>query len=134
MLLVAAAMAGLANSVYHPADYAVLGSDISEGRVGRAFSLHTALRVFGGAIAPAFMLGVAASGGMSSGDDCRRPGWPAGGDTADFRRAARCGQTPPGSRPRSAHPKQAALRRADPARDGDDGILHHAGTGQWRHS
>ncbi|MCA3278545.1 MAG: MFS transporter, partial [Roseomonas sp.] len=38
MLLVAAAMAGLANSVYHPADYAVLGSDISEGRVGRAFS------------------------------------------------------------------------------------------------
>ncbi|MFM7691369.1 MAG: MFS transporter, partial [Alphaproteobacteria bacterium] len=66
MLLVAAAMAGLANSVYHPADYAVLGSDISEGRVGRAFSLHTACGFLWGAIAPAFMLGVAALGGMSS--------------------------------------------------------------------
>ena len=66
MLMVAVAMAGLANSVYHPADYAVLGSDISEGRVGRAFSLHTACGFLGGAIAPAFMLGVAALGGMSS--------------------------------------------------------------------
>jgi MFS family permease len=65
MLMVASAMAGLANSVYHPANYAVLGSDISEGRVGRAFSLHTACGFLGGAITPAFLLGVASLGGMS---------------------------------------------------------------------
>jgi MFS transporter, FSR family, fosmidomycin resistance protein len=66
MLLVASAMAGLANCVYHPADYAVLGSDISEGRVGRAFSLHTACGFLGGAVTPGLMLGIAAYAGMSS--------------------------------------------------------------------
>jgi MFS family permease len=56
-LLAAAALLGLANSVYHPADYAILGRDIGEGRVGRAFSLHTFAGYMGGAVAPAFMLG-----------------------------------------------------------------------------
>ena len=65
MLMVASAMAGLANCVYHPADYAVLGSDISEGRVGRAFSLHTACGFLGGAVTPGFMLGIASYAGMS---------------------------------------------------------------------
>jgi MFS transporter, FSR family, fosmidomycin resistance protein len=59
MILLAAAMAGLANSVYHPADYAILGSAIGEGRVGRAFSLHTFAGYAGGAVAPGFMLGAA---------------------------------------------------------------------------
>ena len=36
--------AGLGNAVYHPADYAILASRVSSGRVGRAFSIHT----FGG--------------------------------------------------------------------------------------
>ncbi len=59
MILLAAAMAGLANSTYHPADYAILGSSIGEGRVGRAFSIHTFAGYAGGAAAPAFMLGAA---------------------------------------------------------------------------
>ncbi|MCX7372420.1 MAG: MFS transporter [Alphaproteobacteria bacterium] len=59
MILVAAAMAGLANSTYHPADYAILGSTIGEGRVGRAFSIHTFAGFAGGALAPGFMLGAA---------------------------------------------------------------------------
>ncbi len=65
-LIAAAAMAGLANSVYHPADYAILGSSIAEERVGRAFSIHTFAGFLGGAIAPAFVLGIAAAFGMSA--------------------------------------------------------------------
>jgi len=42
-----------------------LGSDISEGRVGRAFSLHTACGFLGGAVTPGFMLGIASYAGMS---------------------------------------------------------------------
>jgi MFS family permease len=63
-LIAAAAMAGLANSVYHPADYAILGSAIAEERVGRAFSIHTFAGFLGGAMAPAFVLGIAAGFGM----------------------------------------------------------------------
>ena len=59
-LIAAGAMAGLANSVYHPADYAILGSAMAEQRVGRAFSIHTFAGFLGGAMAPAFMLGIAA--------------------------------------------------------------------------
>jgi len=44
VLLVMCALAGLGNAVYHPADYAILASRVSEARMGRAFSFHT----FGG--------------------------------------------------------------------------------------
>jgi len=64
MLLVASAALGLANSVYHPSDYAILGGAIAEERVGRAFSIHTFAGYLGGAIAPPLMLGVAALGGL----------------------------------------------------------------------
>ncbi len=63
-LLLAAATLGLANSVYHPSDYAILGGAIAEARVGRAFSIHTFAGYLGGAIAPPLMLGVAALGGL----------------------------------------------------------------------
>ncbi len=43
-LLAFAALAGLGNAVYHPADYAILNARVSERRIGRAFSFHT----FGG--------------------------------------------------------------------------------------
>ena len=56
MLLVCGALAGLANSVYHPADYAILAAGIEEKRVGRAFSLHTFAGFLGGAVTPAIML------------------------------------------------------------------------------
>lgn len=59
-LLVAIAVAGVANGVYHPADYALLSSGIAEHRMGRAFSVHTFSGQLGGAIAPGLMLGSAA--------------------------------------------------------------------------
>lgn len=55
-LLICAGLAGLANSVYHPADYALLAAGISERRVGRAFSIHTFSGFLGGAVAPASLL------------------------------------------------------------------------------
>ena len=55
-MLVTAVLAGLANCVYHPADYAILNARMSEGRMGRAFSIHTFAGYLGGAITPAVML------------------------------------------------------------------------------
>jgi MFS family permease len=65
-LLVAAAALGLANSVYHPSDYAILGQTIAEPRAGRAFSIHTFAGYLGGAIAPPLVLAVSALGGLSA--------------------------------------------------------------------
>ncbi len=55
-LLMCAALAGLANSVYHPADYAMLSAGIDEMRIGRAFSIHTFAGFLGSAVAPVIML------------------------------------------------------------------------------
>jgi MFS family permease len=63
-LLVAAALIGIANAVYHPADYAILSARIAASRIGKAFSVHTFAGMFGGAIAPATMLVLAATVGM----------------------------------------------------------------------
>ena len=38
-MLICAVASGLANCVYHPADYAILSSSINERRIGRAFSI-----------------------------------------------------------------------------------------------
>lgn len=62
-LLVAMAIAGVANGVYHPADYALLSSGIDEGRMGRAFSVHTFAGYAGAAVAPGLLLGMAAWAG-----------------------------------------------------------------------
>ena len=64
-LIVAAVLAGLANCVYHPADYAILTNGISESRIGRAFSVHTFAGFVGGAIAPPLLLGIAAIAGLN---------------------------------------------------------------------
>ena len=58
-LICAAVLAGIANAVYHPSDYSILGSVIDPARVGRAFSIHTFAGFLGGAIAPTVMLLVA---------------------------------------------------------------------------
>ncbi|MFJ4456736.1 MFS transporter [Pseudomonas sp. NPDC089392] len=60
VLLVAMAMAGLANGVYHPADYALLANGIEQGRLGRSFSIHTFAGFLGSAVTPAVFLGIAA--------------------------------------------------------------------------
>ncbi|MBU8536519.1 MFS transporter [Falsiroseomonas tokyonensis] len=65
MVLVAGALAGLANAVYHPSDYAILNTVMAGPRMGRAFSLHTFAGFAGGAVAPFMMLGLAAWLGLS---------------------------------------------------------------------
>lgn len=58
-LLVLAAIAGAGHTVFHPADYAILSARVSEKRMGRAFSIHSATGYVGFFIAPIFMTGVA---------------------------------------------------------------------------
>ncbi|MGH7031856.1 MAG: MFS transporter, partial [Stellaceae bacterium] len=55
-LLVAAGLSGIANAVYHPADYAILSARVASRRIGRAFSVHTVAGVLGSAAAPMAML------------------------------------------------------------------------------
>jgi MFS family permease len=63
-LIACAVLLGLANSVYHPADYAILAEHMDEARMGRAFSIHTFAGYFGGAVAPAIVAAlVTVSGG-----------------------------------------------------------------------
>ena len=50
------AVAGLANSVYHPADYSLLNASVDPRRMGRAFSFHTAAGMLGNAVAPVTMV------------------------------------------------------------------------------
>jgi MFS family permease len=60
-LIVCAVLLGLANSVYHPADYAILSAHMDEARMGRAFSIHTFAGFFGGAVAPAIVAALVAT-------------------------------------------------------------------------
>ncbi len=60
-LIVSAALLGLANSVYHPANYAILSAHMNEARMGRAFSIHTFAGFLGGAMAPAIIAGLVAT-------------------------------------------------------------------------
>lgn len=60
-LIACAALLGLANSVYHPCDYAILAAHMDEARMGRAFSVHTFAGFLGGAVAPAIMAALVAT-------------------------------------------------------------------------
>jgi MFS family permease len=51
-LIGSAVLLGLANSVYHPADYAILSAHMDAARMGRAFSIHTFAGFLGAAVAP----------------------------------------------------------------------------------
>ena len=57
MLLPAAALMGLGNAVFHPADYAILGHHVAPSRMARAFSVHTVGGTLGWAIAPLLVAG-----------------------------------------------------------------------------
>jgi predicted MFS family arabinose efflux permease len=52
-------IAGIGNSVFHPADYAILSGSIERGRLGRAYGFHTLGGNIGWAAAPASMLALA---------------------------------------------------------------------------
>jgi MFS transporter, FSR family, fosmidomycin resistance protein len=49
-------LTAVGNSVFHPADYAILNSSITPARMGRAFSIHTFAGHLGSAAAPATMI------------------------------------------------------------------------------
>ncbi|UPJ62817.1 MFS transporter [Bradyrhizobium sp. 191] len=66
-LIACAVLLGLANSVYHPADYAILAEHMDEARMGRAFSVHTFAGYLGGAVTPAIVAAlVTLSGGVGA--------------------------------------------------------------------
>jgi MFS family permease len=64
-LLVAAGLSGIANAIYHPADYAILSARVTPSRIGRAFSVHTFAGMLGNALAPLAMLALVPRVGVS---------------------------------------------------------------------
>src|SRR5262249_14338313 len=62
-LIASTVLLGLANSVYHPANYAILSAHMNEARMGRAFSIHTFAGYVGGAVAPAIVAALVATVG-----------------------------------------------------------------------
>ncbi len=53
-------LAGLAHTVYHPADYAIMSSTVDKARLGRAFSIHSFMGNLGSAVSPAIMVAATA--------------------------------------------------------------------------
>jgi MFS family permease len=60
MLLAIAVLAGLGNSVFHPADFAILNAKVDPKRLGYAFSTHGIGGNFGWLAAPLFSVGISA--------------------------------------------------------------------------
>src|SRR4249919_553178 len=56
-------IAGMGNTVYHPADYTLLSQHVPADRIGQAFSLHTFAGMLGSAVAPASLLVMQSSWG-----------------------------------------------------------------------
>ena len=59
MLLAAAAVAGVGNCVFHPADYTIMNRRVSTARLGHAFSVHGLSGNLGWAAAPVFVIAIA---------------------------------------------------------------------------
>lgn len=57
-LMVAAALAGLGNSPFHPCDFTILNQRVSQARLGHAFSTHGISGSLGWALAPLFYAGL----------------------------------------------------------------------------
>ena len=66
-LLLMMVFVGVANSVFHPADYAILSANVAPARLGRAFSVHTFAGFIGNAVAPVTMLALVAGFGLNAG-------------------------------------------------------------------
>src|SRR5882672_1325490 len=58
VLLASAALAGLGNSIFHPADFTLLNRRVSPKRLGHAFSTHGVSGNLGWAAAPLFMAAI----------------------------------------------------------------------------
>ncbi|HEY8605549.1 MAG TPA: MFS transporter [Noviherbaspirillum sp.] len=59
VLLAGSLLAGLGNSVFHPADFTLLNRRVSAPRLGHAFSIHGISGNLGWAAAPVFLAGIA---------------------------------------------------------------------------
>ena len=59
-LVLVAALAGLGNAPFHPADFTILNQRVSAARLGYAFSAHGLTGNLGWALAPAFLVGITA--------------------------------------------------------------------------
>jgi FSR family fosmidomycin resistance protein-like MFS transporter len=59
MLLAGSMLAGLGNSVFHPADFTLLNQCVSRSRLGHAFSVHGLSGNLGWAAAPVFLVTIA---------------------------------------------------------------------------
>ena len=69
-IYMAAALAGLGNSVFHPADFALLNKRVSVVRLGHAFSIHGFSGNLGWAAAPVLMTAVASAYGWRAAGLC----------------------------------------------------------------
>ncbi|MCH7941611.1 MAG: MFS transporter [Proteobacteria bacterium] len=67
LLLLLVFVAGIGNSVFHPADYTILSAAVGRERLGRAFSIHTFSGHAGWAVAPLLMAFFAMSIGWRAG-------------------------------------------------------------------
>jgi MFS family permease len=65
MLLPCAGLAGIGNSVFHPADYSVLTANVSPGRMARAYSAHALSGNIGWVLAPMTVLGLTGAVGWN---------------------------------------------------------------------
>jgi MFS family permease len=63
MLVLTAAIAGIGNSIFHPADFTLLNHHVTQPRLGHAFSVHGLAGNFGWAAAPIVMAGIASLAG-----------------------------------------------------------------------
>jgi len=62
-LMLAAALAGLGNSPFHPADFTILNQRVSAPRLGHAFSVHGISGNLGWAVAPVVLVGLSEAAG-----------------------------------------------------------------------
>ncbi|HRI17772.1 MAG TPA: MFS transporter, partial [Burkholderiaceae bacterium] len=62
-LMLAAALAGVGNSPFHPVDFTILNKRVSQSRLGHAFSVHGITGNLGWAAAPVFLAGITAASG-----------------------------------------------------------------------
>lgn len=66
MLVAAAVVGGLGNSVFHPCDFSILNARVARERLGHAFSGHGLAGYLGYAAAPAYAIAMAAAAGWRS--------------------------------------------------------------------
>ena len=65
--LIGYALLGVANTVYHPADYSILSATIDGKRMGKAFSVHTFAGYLGSGVTPAMVIAAVAIWGWNGG-------------------------------------------------------------------